>query len=595
MPELQFKGKEFVYNHHLTVPYRPLEMDASKSIGKPNLNGNLIIHGDNLHALKALLPLYAGKVDCIFIDPPYNTGNENWSYNDNVNSPMMREWLSSNPVTIEDGLRHDKWCAMMYPRLKLLYELLSDQGSFWMTIDDNEIHHARGVLDDVFGQERFIACVVWQKRTSPESRLRLGTAQDYILVYGNGNARDALRKLSITEEQEASFGNPDNDPRGAWTSTDFSAQGYRANQMYKITTPSGTKYDPPPGRCWGNVESEYFRLKREGRMWFGVKGDARPRIKTYLDESEGISAWTWWTNAEVGGNQESKKEVMRILGADRSFDYPKPVRLLARILAIATDKSSLILDSFAGSGTTAHAALEANAKDDGSRKFILVEGEDYADAITAERVRRIIKGYKFEGTLKEELFRKAISFTTLRKPEKVLKEIDAIANLEAHRFDKIKNEVTEGELVVTGEKEGADNAVGLGGEFTFCTLGEALDLDKILTGKTLPSYENIGAWLFHTATGESLNMGQVRKSIWFLGDSSAYHVWLLYKPDLDFLKSNKAALTLELAQKIARDPDHKGKRHLVFAPAKYAPNKTLLPLGVEYAPLPFALYRVEKD
>jgi adenine-specific DNA-methyltransferase len=153
MPELQFKGKEFVYNHHLTVPYRPLEMDASKSIGKPNLNGNLIIHGDNLHALKALLPYYAGKADCIFIDPPYNTGNENWSYNDNVNSAMMKEWLSSNPVTIEDGLRHDKWCAMMYPRLKLLYELFSENGSFWMTIDDNEAHHARAILDDVFGRK----------------------------------------------------------------------------------------------------------------------------------------------------------------------------------------------------------------------------------------------------------------------------------------------------------------------------------------------------------------------------------------------------------------------------------------------------------
>ena len=143
MPELQFKGKEFVYNHHLTVPYRPLEMDASKSVGKPNLNGNLIIHGDNLHALKALLPLYAGKVDCIFIDPPYNTGNENWSYNDNVNSPMMKEWLSSNPVTIEDGLRHDKWCAMMYPRLRLLHELLADNGVLHASIDDNELYDLR--------------------------------------------------------------------------------------------------------------------------------------------------------------------------------------------------------------------------------------------------------------------------------------------------------------------------------------------------------------------------------------------------------------------------------------------------------------------
>jgi adenine-specific DNA-methyltransferase len=594
MPELQFKGKEFVYNHHLTVPYRPLEMDASKSIGDPNFHGNLIIHGDNLHALKALLPLYAGKVDCIFIDPPYNTGNENWSYNDNVNSPMMREWLSANPVTIEDGLRHDKWCAMMYPRLRLLNELLSDQGTFWMTIDDNEVHHARGILDEVFGQERFIACVVWQKRTSPEARLRLGTAQDYILVYGNGQARNGLRKLSITEEQSDAFANPDTDPLGPWTSTDFSAQGYRPNQMYTIKTPSGTKYDPPPGRCWGTIEPEYLRLRKEGRMWFGVKGDARPRIKTYLYESEGISAWTWWTNAEVGGNQESKKEVMRILGPDNPFDYPKPVRLLSRILAIATDKSSLVLDSFAGSGTTAHAALEANAKDGGERKFILVEGEEYADAVTAERVRRVIRGYEFDGTVKEELFRKSISFSTLRKPDKIMKEIAGVANLEAHRFDRINNEVEDGELVVTGEKETDQKTDGLGGEFTFCTLGEALDLDKILTGQTLPSYESIGAWLFHTATGESLNTSKVRKSAWFLGESSAYFVWLVYKPDLEFLKSHKAALTLELAEQIASNPDHKGKRHLVFAPAKYVPNKSL-PRGVEFAPLPFALYRVEKD
>lgn len=144
MPELQFKGKEFVYNHHLSVPFRPLVPDAAKSVGKPSLNGNLIIHGDNLHALKALLPMYAGKVDCIFIDPPYNTGNEGWSYNDNVNSPMMKEWLSSNPINGEDMLRHDKWCAMMWPRLTLLRELLSPTGSFWMTIDDNEVHHARG-------------------------------------------------------------------------------------------------------------------------------------------------------------------------------------------------------------------------------------------------------------------------------------------------------------------------------------------------------------------------------------------------------------------------------------------------------------------
>ena len=184
MPELQFKGKEFVYNHHLTVPYRPLVPDAGKSVGEPSLNGNLIIHGDNLHALKALLPMYAGKVDCIFIDPPYNTGNEGWSYNDNVNSPMMKEWLSTNPINAEDMLRHDKWCAMMWPRLTLLRELLSDTGSFWMTLDDNEIQNARAILDEIFGSKNFVATCIWHKMDSPKNTaVRFSEDHDYLVVY----------------------------------------------------------------------------------------------------------------------------------------------------------------------------------------------------------------------------------------------------------------------------------------------------------------------------------------------------------------------------------------------------------------------------
>lgn len=169
MPELQFRGKEFVYNHHLTVPFRPLEMHADKGVGAPVLDGNLIIHGDNLHALKALLPMYAGKVDCIFIDPPYNTGNEGWAYNDNVNSPMIREWLSANPIGVEDGLRHDKWACMMWPRLKLLRELLAETGSFWVTLDDNEVDHGRIILDEIFGSDNFIATCIWHKADSPKN------------------------------------------------------------------------------------------------------------------------------------------------------------------------------------------------------------------------------------------------------------------------------------------------------------------------------------------------------------------------------------------------------------------------------------------
>ncbi len=169
MPELLFKGKEFVYNHHLSVPFRPLLPEPDKSIGDAHLDDNLIIHGDNLHALKVLLPMYAGRVDCIFIDPPYNTGNENWSYNDNVNSPMMREWLNSNPVNEEDMLRHDKWLCLMWPRLRLLYELLSEQGSIWITLDDHEIHRARAILDELFGEQNFVATCIWHKVYSPKN------------------------------------------------------------------------------------------------------------------------------------------------------------------------------------------------------------------------------------------------------------------------------------------------------------------------------------------------------------------------------------------------------------------------------------------
>ncbi|MGA7218842.1 MAG: site-specific DNA-methyltransferase [Candidatus Sulfotelmatobacter sp.] len=596
MPELQFKGKEFVYNHHLTVPYRPLEMDASKSIGKPNLHGNLIIHGDNLHALKALLPHYAGKVDCIFIDPPYNTGNENWSYNDNVNSPMMREWLSANPVTIEDGLRHDKWCAMMYPRLRLLHDLLSDQGSFWMTIDDNEEQHARAMLDEIFGAENFLATFVWQSKDTPgNNSTGIAETHNYVISFKR-SGKFTGKLLARTEEQIATYSNPDNDKRGPWLGAPLTRVEHRDRDYYPLTNKAGRKVWPPKGSSWRRPPAKMRCLGEDERIWWGKNGDGEfPMEKKFLSEAKvGVVNQTWWPYTFAGSTRNAGAELKEIFGGEKPFQTPKPIRLLERILHLAADEASLILDSFAGSGVTAHAVLLANKKDDGERRFILVECEDYANSLTAERVRRAVKGYKFEGTQAEELLREPISVSTLKSPGKLLSRADAVENLEGHRFDHVKRQVEDGAFVLTGEKNVGAKTEGLGGEFTFCTLGEALDLDKILTGQTLPSYEAIGAWLFHTATGESLSTGKVRKSSWFLGESSAYFVWLVYKPDLEFLKSHQAALTLELAEQIADNPDHKGKRHLVFAPAKYVPNKSL-PRGVEYAPLPFALYRVEKE
>lgn len=595
MPEIQFKGKEFVFNHHLSVPYRPLVLHKDKSIGVGNINENLVIHGDNLHALKALMPMYAGKIDCIFIDPPYNTGNEGWAYNDNVNSPMIKEWLNSNPIAIDDALRHDKWCSMIFPRLRLLYELLSEKGSIFISIDHNEAHHLKMLLDEIFGEDNFVASIAWQKRTSPEARKKLGPAHDTIYVYAKSKSDLNLSKLTRTDEQLEDFSNPDDDPNGDWVSSDMTAQNpdstKRKDQQYKIELPSGEMIDPPPGRCWSMLEPEYLKLKNANRIWFGVNGSARPRIKTYLSETEGVSSWTWWPNNEVGHNQEAKKEILEILGADKNFDYPKPVRLLSRILEIATNKDAIVLDSFAGSGTTAHAVLQANRKDNGQRKFILVECEKYADTITAERVRRVINGYSFKGTQKEVLYTESISFTSLKKSNKILDQIASIENLEKHRFDKIKKEIKNDTLTVIGETKITEQVDGTGGSFTYCTLGEPIDIDKILTGESLPDYQSIGSWLFHTATGEALNVENIKENDFFLGESNAYCVWLIYKPTLEFLKSRDAVLTLAFAEKIAQN---KNKKHLVFAPAKYVPNKTLLPLGVEYAPLPFALYRVEK-
>lgn len=593
MSELNFKGKEFVYNHHLSVPFRPLIIHPKKGFCHPSLEDNLIIHGDNLHALKALLPLYAGRVDCIFIDPPYNTGNEGWCYNDNLNAPMIKDWLDANPIGIDDGLRHDKWCAMMWPRLRLLHDLLAEAGSFWMTLDDNEFHRARQILDEIFGEECFVANVVWQKRTSPEARLSLGAAHDNLVVYSKRPNSHRFNKLSLTEKQIQNFSNPDNDPRGLWVSTDLTAQGKRRNQMYRIITPSGNVYGPPPGRCWSLTEPEFNRLRENQRIWFGKNGNARPRVKTYLSESEGVSAWTWWENREVGDNQSAKKELIRLMGPKNGFEYPKPTSLILRILDIATTKSSIVLDSFAGSGSTAHAVLESNRRDSGNRQFILVEMEEYAYNLTARRVRRVIQGYKFTGTQRTELMREKITWSKLKNSDKLTDAIQTIENLHRHKYDWIRKQVKNGELIVTGEQSVAKRIEGVGGSFTYCTLGDPVELDRLLTGETLPPYQGLGAVLFHMATNRAFDPEAMREEDSFLGEANGQHVWLLYKPDLDWLKSREAALTLTRARAFASTAPE--KRHLVFAPARYVSEKMLREqsIPVEFIPLPFALYRID--
>ncbi|MEO6050743.1 MAG: site-specific DNA-methyltransferase [Pyrinomonadaceae bacterium] len=396
MPELTWIGKDKVVNHHHDVPFRILEKQYT--FGDEG-SGNKIIHGDNLAALKSLLPEYEGRIKCIYIDPPYNTGNEGWVYNDNVNDPKLKRWL--NQVVGKEGedlSRHDKWLCMMYPRLKLLRRLLSDDGVISVSIDDNDVAKLRILLEEIFGAANFVANILWQKRTSPDSRLKLSDAHEHIICFAKRNDLLTFNKIPQTPKQLANFKNPDNDPRGPWASTDFSAQGFRPNQMYEVVTPSGRVVTPPPGNCLKKTEDVFLGLVADNRFWFGRNGDGVPRRKTFLAESEGVAAWSWWTNEEVGHSQEAKQEVKEILSdSEIVFDTPKPSRLIERIIQIATKPDAIILDSFAGSGTTAHAVLKLNAADGANRKFILIEREDYAETITAERVRRVMNGYG-EGT-----------------------------------------------------------------------------------------------------------------------------------------------------------------------------------------------------
>ncbi|MBC6405411.1 MAG: site-specific DNA-methyltransferase [Rhodospirillales bacterium] len=619
MTELQFKGKEFVYNHHLAVPFRPLLPDERKGIGPVALDGNLIVQGDNLHALKALLPRYAGKVDCVFIDPPYNTGNEGWCYNDKVNAPMIREWLEANPIGIDDGLRHDKWCAMMWPRLRLLHDLLSEDGVIFVTIDDYEVHRLRSLLDEVFGGQNHVATVV--DRLNPKGR-HLGEffakTHEYILVYAKNISWLRLNGLEKSEAMVSEYNREDevgpyrpielrnrNSAFNPQTRPNLYYPIYVNSEDGSVSLAGDAVYTeealPLDGKgqptCW-TWGKEKFRT--QNKLLFAEQtraGTWRVFRKDYLHDEDGSSNTTKpksiWLDDDL--NMDASRLTVRQVLGENAFDFPKPVPLVQRCIELVGNENAIILDSFAGSGTTAHAVLAANKRDGGNRRFILVEMEDYADRLTAERVRRAIKGYAFSGRQRRELLREKITWSALQKAGKLIESVEKLENLQAREYDAIKKTVKDGALIVTGEKAVEERAEGLGGRFTYCRLGDPLALDRVLQGTGLPSYGELAAVLFNMATNEALDPARVREADFYLGKTEGRQVWLLYKPDLDWLKSHDAALTLKKAGEIAAaDP---GRRHLVFAPARHVSQRMLAAknLPVEFVPLPFALYRIDRS
>ncbi len=538
MPGISFRGKSTVETLHLAVPYRQLIPEGSQSIADtPTLSGNLIIHGDNLLALKALLPSFSGRVKCIYIDPPYNTGNESWVYNDNVNSPIHQDWLNK-VVDREDLTRHDKWLCMMLPRLRILHELLREDGAIFISIDDNEQHRLRMLMDEIFGEQNFVATIVWQKKYSAANdNSGIAAMHDFILIYQKSAEWERIL-LPRTDENNKQYRYKDKE--GTFRASDYTCNktaDERPNLYYPITNPNtGIEVMPNRNRVWAYSLERHQENEKNKLVWWGEDGTARvPSYKRYkhkLRGGGGTVPSTWWTRELAGDTDEAKKELNSIFLEGTPLQTPKPTALIQRILQIATDHEAgdIVLDSFAGSGTTGHAVLAQNAEDGGNRRFILVEQEAYAETLTAERIRRVIAGVP---SAKDEALQR-----------------------------------------------------GYGGSFTMLRLGPGLDHEQILRGESLPSYGELARYVFFTLTGEQIDDTQIDETRSYLGQSSRYEVYLIYQPDIAFLM--RTALTYKWAKALGQPGT---KARLVVASHKLVESELLREWRIEFCQLPFEIYR----
>ena len=418
--EFNWVGKQAARAEVLRPTKKTLRPVKEDSVDWDNTE-NLYIEGDNLEVLKLLQKSYLGKVKMIYIDPPYNTGND-FVYHDDFARSKQEEDLFAGNVdelgnrylknTDSNGRYHSDWCSMIYSRLMVARTLLTEDGVIFISIDDNEVENLRKICDEVFGEGNFIAQLVWERAYSPKNDAKfVSNSHDYVLMVAKNSDEFVIGRLDRTEEANARYSNPDNDPRGIWKPSDMSVKTYNAECDYSITTPSGRVVEPPAGRCWSLSKKAFFERLQDNRIWFGSDGNSVPSIKRFLTElkHEGMAPTSILFYKEVGHSQEGAKEVVALFGDKGVFDGPKPVRLIERLITLANLKEdSIVLDFFSGSATTAHALMQVNAKKDKSCKYILVQlpelvsetkkdlGYKNICEIGEERIRRAGKKIKEE-------------------------------------------------------------------------------------------------------------------------------------------------------------------------------------------------------
>lgn len=540
MASLNFKGKSAVWNHHLSVPYHTLEKVESNSLDGENASENLLIEWDNLLALKALLPKYQGQVKCVYIDPPYNTGNEGWAYNDNVSNPIIKEWLGK-VIDKEDMTRHDKWLCMMTPRLKLLRELLSEDGVIFISIDDNEIHNLRSVMDDIYGQDNFLATLIWEsKLTWWHDASDINITHEYVLVYAKNKENDALnKKVSNTE-----YPNYDDEKKKyyKWDSLWTVSHWYTENCDYPIPAPDGTtiypwmchkKRDKVKGIARWYWSKETFELNKSETL---VKKDKEWNWKVYKK----VMAWSeipyksmLLDKTAVGWTSRGKEQLEALFGKT-VFENPKSSDLLFELLKIWSEKDSIILDSFAWSGTTAQAVMELNQEDGGNRKFILVQ---LPETLT-EKTQARLAGYGY------------------------------VHEITLDRVRKVK------------ERDNLD--VGM----TYYKLGPSIEWRQILEWESLPTWESFAKYVHFLATGKAIDNLLAPDATWEIcTEDRNTGVYLIYADTIEELRS--LAITRDWLESVKST---EGKK-IVYAPACFLDKEVLDDNHISFVQVPYNLFQ----